>query len=144
MEKKIKLSYLLLGLGIGILVTSTLYSIFPKTKYIDLDNDIIIEKAKDLGMVSLKESIKIRESTDTINDPKEKDITEVEFIDFVVNKGDTLENIANKLFEKNLIEDIDEFIFLAEDKKLDTKLNYGTFRIKNNTSYSSIIKILTD
>lgn len=145
MEKKIKLTYLLLGLGIGILFTSTLYSIFPNIEYIELDDDIIIEKARDLGMVSLKDSIDLEKP------PNDKDDSEVgddhkviEYVDCVVEKGDTLEDVASKLYELNLIDDKEEFILFTEDKNLDKKFNYGTFQIKYNTSYSTIIKILTD
>lgn len=145
MEKKNKLTYLLLGLGIGILFTSTLYSIFPNIEYIELDDDIIIEKARDLGMVSLKDSIDLEKP------PKDKDDSEVgddhkviEYVDCVVEKGDTLEDVASKLYELNLIDDKEEFILFTEDKNLDKKFNYGTFQIKYNTSYSTIIKILTD
>lgn len=64
MEKRNKILYLIMGIGIGIVISSTLYSFFPVTKYVELSDDIIIEKAKALGMVSLKESLNIKSNED--------------------------------------------------------------------------------
>lgn len=57
MEKKAKIIYLTLGIGIGIVITSTLYSFYPVTKFVEISDDIIIERARELGMVTLKESL---------------------------------------------------------------------------------------
>ena len=46
MEKRNKILYLIMGIGIGIVISSTLYSFFPVTKYVELSDDIIIEKQK--------------------------------------------------------------------------------------------------
>ena len=55
--KKIKLTYLLLGMGIGVILVNSLYLLCPKIEYIDLSDEMIIDKAKELGYISLKENI---------------------------------------------------------------------------------------
>lgn len=59
MNRKMKLSFLLLGLGIGILSTNFIYYINPKVEHKDLKDEEIIEQAKDLGMVFVKDTIQI-------------------------------------------------------------------------------------
>lgn len=143
MNEKIKITYLLLGIGIGIILASTLYSFYPKIEYRDLSDDIIIEKARKLGMVGIKESIDVGNYKDKITETNNNLESKEEYIEIVVEKGDNLIDIANNLFKLGLIDNIDEFILLAEDKMVDKNFIYGTYRIKFNTSYSTIINILT-
>ena len=95
-------------------------------------------------MVSLKESINIEklEKEETNNDKDQVSIDEP-YIELKIEKGEILQDIANKLFVLELIDDKEEFILLAEDKMRDKMFAYGTYNIKMNTSYSTIIKILT-
>lgn len=149
MKRSNKLLYLILGIGIGVIVSSTLYSIFPNVKYIELSDDIIMDKARELGMINLKESINLDISSKEENQIKkevvpEKVLENEEYVIIEIEKGDTLEDVANKLFSSGLIDNKEEFILLAEDKTLDKKFNYGKFKLKYNTSYSTIIKILTE
>lgn len=149
MKKRTKLAYLVLGIGIGIIVSSTLYSILPNVKYIELSDDIIRKKARELGMINLKESINLDNSSKEKNQNKNEVATENvlekdEYVIIEIEKGYTLEDVAKNLFKSGLIDNEEEFILLAEDKTLDKKFNYGKFKIKYNTSYSTIIKILTE
>ncbi len=149
MKKRTKLAYLVLGIGIGIIVSSTLYSILPNVKYIELSDDIIRKKAIELGMINLKESINLDNSSKEKNQNKNEVATENvlekdEYVIIEIEKGYTLEDVAKNLFKSGLIDNEEEFILLAEDKTLDKKFNYGKFKIKYNTSYSTIIKILTE
>lgn len=145
MERRYKLSYLILGIGIGILVTSTLYSNFPNVKYVEFTDDIIIEKAKELGMVNLKESINLDNLSNNEKKVKDETVTEKEeYIKFEIIKGETLEDVASNLFNLGIIDNKKEFIQLAEDKTLDKMFNYGVYELKFNLSYSTIIKILTE
>lgn len=55
MSDKFKLPYLILGLGIGIIITNLLYSINPKVEYREYTEEEIVSLAKELGMVFVKE-----------------------------------------------------------------------------------------
>lgn len=158
MDKKFKITYLLLGIGIGIILASTLYSFFPKIEYVNLSDDIIIEKARELGMVSLKESIEL-ENIDELN---EEDTVEViennstgeytetdvknetkEGIEIIVERGLGLTEVARMLYNANLIEDVNEFVLFVREKRLDRKIRTGPHIIKPNSSYDEILEILT-
>ncbi|MBU5314110.1 endolytic transglycosylase MltG [Tissierella carlieri] len=159
MDKKIKITYLFLGVGIGIIIASTLYSFYPKIEYIDLTDDIIMERARSLGMVGLKESIDVinkeeladEENTmESANDEMkevQKDIeeikAEVEEREIVVESGSSLTRVSKQLYNANLIDNIDEFISFVKDKKLDKKIVTGSYKIELNSSYDEIIEILT-
>lgn len=144
MTKISKITYLVLGLGIGIIISSTFYSFYPRIKQVELSDDIIIQRAIELGMVSLKESINtdqiVKEKIELENEEVSKDEL---YIKIKIEKGDILKDVAEKLFSLNLIDNKEEFILLAEDKMVDKLFAYGTYDIKMNTSYSTIIKILT-
>lgn len=73
---KMKLSFLLLGLGIGILLTNFIYYINPKVEYKELKNEEIIERAKDLGMVFVKDTIELENHVEDKNLPSEEDYIE--------------------------------------------------------------------
>ena len=80
---KNKIYYMLLGIGIGILLTSAMNIVFNKPKAVEYTDEQIKEKAKSLGMISIKENIekkehekdeKIEKATDEIEADKEKQI----------------------------------------------------------------------
>ena len=149
MNKKIKLAYLILGIGIGMVFTNILYSFYPNIKYLELQDDAVIEKAKELGMVSLKESIDVEnkkedKKEDIIEEKKEDEVIEpIIEIEIVVESGSNLTRVAKKLYNANLIEDIDEFIVFVKQKKLDKKIRTGRYKIESNSSYDDIIETLT-
>lgn len=159
MDKKIKITYLFLGVGIGIIIASTLYSFYPKIEYMDLTDDIIMERARGLGMVGLKESIDVinmeeladEENTmESANDEMKevpKDIEEIKVEvgerEIVVESGSSLTRVSKQLYNADLIDNIDEFILFVKDKKLDKKIVTGRYKIELNSSYDEIIEILT-
>lgn len=146
MENKSKIRYLLLGLGIGIIITNILNSLYPRLEYIELSDEEVIERAKELGMVKVKENIKILE--DPIEDNKSEDKIEAEEViiekEILIEKGTELTKVAKQLYAADLIDDEEEFIFYVRGKELSGKINYGSYNIRNNLDYSEIIKILTD
>ncbi|MBU5426412.1 endolytic transglycosylase MltG [Tissierella pigra] len=151
MGKKGKIVYLILGLGIGVILTNILHSLYPIVKYVDLSDDMIIERSKELGMVSLKESINTnleKEKEEVVVPPIEEkeiieEILEEAEIEVVIKSGESLTQIAKKLFELGIIDNEKEFIQLGKNKKLSTKFIVGTYKIKTNTDYDTIMDILT-
>lgn len=148
MDGKHKIIYLILGIGIGIIITNILHSFYPRLEYIQLSDDIIIERARDLGMVNLKENIKIeKEIIDEKEEILEKKVEEVKEevkeVEIVVESGSGLTKVATQLHDADLIDNKEEFILLVKGKKLDKKIATGRFKVKSNNSYTEIIEILT-
>lgn len=158
MTKRSKITYLTLGLGIGIIIASTFYSFYPQIEQESLSDDIIIERAKELGMVSLKESINVDSlEKKEIEEKRTEEIvaTEesleesveaaeiIEEIEIIVESGSSLTSVATKLHNANLIDDKDEFILFVKEKKLDKRIITGKYKIINNSSHDEIIEILT-
>lgn len=131
MKIKIKYFYILLGFGIGIIFTSTVFILNPYIEYKDYSNEEIVEKAKELGMVFIKENIQI-DSTDID-----------EGVDVIIEKGDNLTKVADKLLSYGIIKDKEEFIQYAESKQYQHKLKTGTYKLKKGMSFSFILNKLT-
>lgn len=70
-------------------------------------------------------------------------IDENSVIKFIISTGDTLTDTTDKLYDLGIIKDKEEFIKLARDRKLDKKLMPGTYELKPNLNYSSILKVLS-
>lgn len=133
-----KLPYIILGIGIGILLTNTVYSFYSKTESKDYTQEEIIEKAKELGMVFLKDAIKV-DNTDENEWDKEEKPKEVQI---VIEKGDVLDKIANNLYTAGLIDEVDEFKKYVYDRDLESKFRVGTYTLEAGIEYEEIIDIL--
>jgi cell division protein YceG involved in septum cleavage len=129
-----KFPYILLGIGIGILLTNIIYNFYPKVEYKEYSQEEIIERAKELGMVFLKDVIKVDSPPEDKGKPKE--------IEFIVKKGDSLIEIANNLYDAGIIEDVDSFVKYVKDKKLDKKIRVGSFMLSPYMNYDEIIDVL--
>jgi len=133
-----KFPYILLGIGIGILLTNIIYDFYPKVEYKEYSENEIIEKAKELGMVFLKDSIKVDNPIQN-----EKNIEdEQKRVQFVIEYGDYLKEIAENLYREGLIDDVDSFMKYVKDKGLDKKLRVGTYTLSTGMDYDEIINVL--
>jgi hypothetical protein len=145
MFNKHRLSFVLLGIGIGIILTNTIYIFNPNIEYRDYSEEEIINLASDLGMVFIKDNIqpshKNEESKNietSINEPKK-----YEKIKFAIEKGDSLEKVSKGLFELGIIDNMDEFNKLAKEKNIQKKLRVGTYELSPSFDYETIIKVIT-
>lgn len=151
--KKIKIVYLILGLGIGLILSNILYTNFPVKEYIELSDADIIKRAEELGYVSIKDKISTETKTTDQNEDKfdkvkesndeTKEDSDDGFIELEIVEGDTLKDISKKLLELDLIDDEEEFISTVEEKNMDKRFAYGIFKIPIDSSYSQIIELLT-
>ncbi len=148
--KKTKIVYLTLGLGIGLVISNILYSIFPNFKYIDLSESDIIERAQELGYVSIKEKIKAEEdkeepekSVELSSEELDESKAEAKDIEIKILEGDTLKDITRKLLDLGLIENEEKFILAVEEKDMDKNFAYGKFYLPLDLDYSEIIRLLT-
>lgn len=140
---KVKLSFLLLGLGIGIILTNFIYYMVPKVEYRDLANEEVVERAKELGMVFLKDTIEVNSSEEN-NIPVEKEVEEEpEDIVFKIEKGETSDTIAENLYNVGLIDDIDGFVKYIEEKGMTKSFRVGTYNLNSDMNYKTLVMILT-
>lgn len=131
MFNKVRLPYIILGLGMGILLTSIIYILNPIVKYRDYTEEEIVTLASDLGMVFVKENI---DSSINIQEQKVK---------LIVDKGDPLEKVSKKLFELGVVDNSEKFHQYAKDKGIDKKIRVGTYELGLDLEYDKILDILT-
>ncbi|WP_416198145.1 MAG: YceG-like family protein [Sporanaerobacter sp.] len=136
MKGKLNIVYMTLGIGIGIILTSFVFVLKPQIQYKEYTNEEIINKAKELGMVSFKENINTDYTKEVVEDNNEE-------IRIKIDVNSSLSEVSDKLFAQKIIEDKGEFIQFVKDKGMETKLRPGTYSLKKNMSYTSIINILT-
>lgn len=143
MLNKFRLSHFLLGLGIGIILTNTIYIFNPKIIYKEYTEDEIISSAMELGMVFVKDNIDIsnKEELKELNTDIEGEMKNE--ITLVVKSGDSLEEVSNKLFELGVVEDGQGFHKFAKEKDVEKKIRVGTYKLDSNMNYETIIKIIT-
>lgn len=146
MLNRYRLPLFLLGIGIGIILTNTIYTFNPNIKYKDYSEEEIIAEATDLGMVFIKDNIDVSSKKEecseiSINDIKKEG--QKKEIQFTVEDGDSLEKVSKGLYESGIIDDAEKFHKFAKDKKVDKKLRVGTYMFSFNFDYETIINILT-
>lgn len=129
-----KFPYILLGIGIGVLLTNIIYNFHPNVQYREYSQEEIIEKAKELGMVFLKDVIKVESDTEEKEDSKK--------VEFAVKKGDSLTEIASNLHGAGIIEDVNSFVKYVREKGLDKKIRVGSFMLSPDMDFDEIIEIL--
>lgn len=158
--------YILLGLGIGIILTNIIYYYNPRIEMEKLDDSEVIERARELGMVTMKESIKTEGSEkinlepvqgvesmedDIIEDaqtedanvesPKESNtkVEDKKNIVFKINSGEGLGEISRELKESGIIEDVEAFKDRVYERKVSKKLQPGEFELNKDMTFDEII-----
>ncbi|NLJ78390.1 MAG: endolytic transglycosylase MltG [Tissierellia bacterium] len=140
MYNRSKLLFLVLGIGIGITIANTIHTFYPAIEYIEYSDEEITSRAKDLGMVFVKESIDVDSTKEKPN--KELDKDSEKGIEVTVQAGDTLMVIAQRLYELELIDNAKSFSQYAKAKNVDKHLRAGNHMIPYNLDYEAIITIL--
>lgn len=159
MARKKKFSYLMLGLGIGIILTNFIHSINPKVEYVQLSDEDIIERATDLGMVFIKDVIDVdkpeedgmlledekkdEQEVSTQSDEVDDEMEEFEEVVFKINEGQSLITISKNLLDAGLIDDVDGFIEFVKEREMDKRFRVGTYKLNNGMDYETLLDILT-
>lgn len=147
MFSKQKRVFILLGIGIGIIFTNTLYILNPNIEYREYSENEIIEKAKGLGMIFIKDGIEINKEIENIDEADDKGedvfIEQSSEVEFAIEIGDSLEKISNKLYDVGIIENSEVFKNYAKEKGVAKKLRVGTYNLYVGMDYDIIIDILT-
>ena len=109
----------LLGMGIGIIITALLGMLFFMGINTEMTNEKIIEKAKTLGMVSKSEA-EIQGITYETNGN----------INIEVDENEGLSSVGDRLFEAGLIDSAIEFEFGMKKAGIENKIPAGTYSLK--------------
>ena len=151
---KNKIYYLLLGLGLGIVLTSSINIALNKPKHIEYSEQEIIEKARGLGMISVKENIEANSKKDQDKNNKQDDIEEVS------NKVETNRESNNQVNNQSIktkvsqtqakgqaktqsnIKPKEQQIQQKED--VDSQPKYATISIGNGDTATTIVSRLKE
>lgn len=152
MLNKCRLPFIILGIGMGILLTNTIYIFNPKIEYRDYSEEEITAKATELGMVFIKNNIETS-AIEGANEnsqvdvkklgDKEKEVEKKKEIQFTIEYGDSLEKVSKGLYELGIIDNVERFQKIARDKKVDKKLRVGNYKLLLGSDYETIIKAFT-
>lgn len=133
---KSKIYHLLLGIGLGIIITSSLNIVFNKTEKIEYTDEQVIERAKTLGMISIKENI---ENNDK-EKKKEKDKKEKEKPSEEVSKVDDNPEVETTKESDETIESQTKPD--SNQQKAEAQAGHKLIVIDTKDTASSIIKKL--
>lgn len=149
-DNKMIVFLVILGFGLGIIISSVINSVYPIVKYKEYSEQKIIEEAKKLGMIEKEEYEKLYKKIAENESVKEEVVENSEvardvdekYLTIRINKDETSEMIVASLYEEGIIRDKKEFIEVIINKNVEKKLKYGVFKIKENQTYDEIIDIL--
>lgn len=150
--KNFHIKSLILGIGIGIVMTSIISIIYlaGMDPAQNLSEEEIIRLAGKYGMVK-STSLLTREpeqQAQRSDDQEIRDTAETKFegleVEVSIKSGDTSEIVADKLLKAGLIEDRARFIKELDDMGLSTRISIGKFKIKKGIDLKSIIKMITN
>lgn len=149
--KKVNIYFVILGLGIGIMISGLAFKMYPAPKA-ELTDQEIIERARVLGMVGIKEHIENKSAQEEqasqekaeSMEVKEQESTETSGeVSIAVNQGESSEVVADKLLSAKLIDDKKNFVSFVSEKNAGRSFRQGTYTIKAGASYDEILSILT-
>lgn len=134
-----------LGVGLGLMVSGMTLKVFPVEKETAYTDEEIVEKAKALGMVGIKEHIeknreKAEEKSEKANLQNSMEETEktVEILE-----GDSNETISNKLYEAGIIKDKASFSDYIVEKNAQNDFKAGSYTIRSESGIDELLRLLT-
>lgn len=148
-----KLKYYLRGAGVGVIVTTLIFTIAIAFDKPTMSQEDIIKEAEKLGMVSSDEkqdedqpekTNTKDESTnqnDTSKDDENGDAKEV--VSFAIARGDSSAVVAARLQEMGLVDNAEAFDKFLSEQNFDNLLLPGEYSIPKDSSFLDIAKILT-
>ncbi len=63
-------------------------------------------------------------------------------ITFTITQGTTPRDLSKSLKDQNIISDSQKFLLLLVEKKLDTKIRTGTFKLKTNMTNQEVLDVI--
>ncbi len=120
---KLRGKSVLLGVGIGVILTALVGLVFSLGYRPEMNEDKVKELARGYGMVELKD----------VKAP----------LRIEIKKDDTVAHIAKKLVEKGLIQDEVSFQIKIVNRNLKEHIKTGVFEFNGDESEDAIIEIIT-
>lgn len=121
----------LLGMGIGIIITAILAIIFFSGVEPKLSDAEIIQRARELGMTD-----KYVERDDIRRNPDGSLI-------FVVYENDDFTSVSKRLYDEGIIESSIEFDIIIKKEKIENAIKPGSYNISYSDNTKTIIQKLT-
>ena len=155
-----RFKYYLRGAGIGVILTTLIFTIAFAVYKPTLSDDEIMKKAEALGMeMSADDSNSTdKKDTKTAEDQKDdadasdsntddattsEDAGQKNVIEFTIASGDTSATIAQHLQEAGLVDNAKSFDLYLSDQDLDNQLLPGTYQIPEGATFLEIGELLT-
>lgn len=134
---------LILGIGIGLLVSSSVNIISHRNEKNIVDEKFIRGEARKLGMVDpvkyFNKAETNKDGDEQNNDSKNKNEEKVPIIEVEIVKGYGSEEIARLLKENGLIKSEEAFLEKIHKRGLANKLRKGTYEFSSKDSEDLII-----
>ncbi|QEK12245.1 endolytic transglycosylase MltG [Crassaminicella thermophila] len=135
--KKDVLIGILLGIGIGFVLSSGLNIIKPKTNKLAFSKEYIKSEAKKIGMIDPAEYF---DKTDNSKiDSENNNIKSNNEIIINIHRGYTSEDVAKVLKQNNLISSEKEFLKKVYMKGLENSLRWGKYKFNLEDSEEMIL-----
>lgn len=147
--KSFHIKSILLGIGIGIILTSIVSMIFmagANSNAPKMSDSEIIEKAKSLGLTEPSSIFDgtPEDSKKASADPVVQPQSAIQEISITIEEGDTSGSVGEKLLESGLIDNTKTFESELDHMELTSKIHIGQYKIKKGTDIKGIIKIITN
>ena len=155
-----RFKYYLRGAGIGVILTTLIFTIAFAVYKPTLSDDEIMKKAEALGMEMPADDSDSADKKDTKTAKDQKDDADARdsntddattsedggqknVIEFTIASGDTSATIAQHLQEVGLVDNAKSFDLYLSDQDLDNQLLPGTYQIPEGATFLEIGELLT-
>lgn len=149
--KKISIYSLVIGIGLGIIISSIFNIVYIQLKGSNIREEEPIFENSSIKFDSPKEGQEHgseflgdpNENQSELSDPIHKSVKNEDHHEIFIDRGMNSEEIAKLLEEKGIIKSKEEFNALAAKLKLTRNFKYGLKTIPPNSSLEEIMIILT-
>lgn len=145
-----KFKYYLRGVGIGVIVTTLLFTIAFALYKPTLSDAEIIKKAQALGMEKVEEkketTVQKKEETNAASEDAKENTApaeEAKNVDFTIASGDSSATVAQHLQEAGLVDNAKAFDMYLSEQNLDNFLLPGSYQIPEGSTFLEIGELLT-
>lgn len=155
-----RFKYYLRGAGIGVILTTLIFTIAFAVYKPTPSDDEIMQKAEALGMEMPADDSDSADKKDTKTAKDQKDDADASdsntddattsedggqknVIEFTIASGDTSATIAQHLQEVGLVDNAKSFDLYLSDQDLDNQLLPGTYQIPEGATFLEIGELLT-
>lgn len=139
--KKIKLwdlAILLLGLGIGIILSVSIFYYNPTVKYKEYSDKQIIEKYTEIKLKEQRKKEKDKSYNIKKEEKNDREINNKE-IEFTIEKGESISGIIDNLYKSKIIDNKNSFLDRLKVREATGKIQYGTYKINLPIAYDELI-----